>query len=174
MKRAMMCCAILLAGCGDQEISPEEVAHQQLEIKTVVYGLYSSLQHAYTTESMDTDSLIDQYYTPDTYYVTPWGSTEPIDSTKARIRNARTRLKDYQYSIENLQVRTFGNGAYAFFILRQSYSIDGYMLDEYLPTTFILEKRDGDWRVIHVQRSTDYQTIQQYVEIQRRRESERQ
>lgn len=173
MKGLMVGCALLLMSCGSGEISPEDLAQQELEIKAVVYGLHASLDHAYSTQTVDTDSLIEHYYAPDTYYVTPWGNTEPLDSTKWRIRTTKSRIKEYQYSIENLRVRTFNSGGYAFFILRQAYAIDGYMLDEYLPTTFILERREEGWRIIHVQRTTDYQTIQQYVEIQRRREEDR-
>jgi ketosteroid isomerase-like protein len=71
--------------------------------------------------------------------------------------------------MESLRVKVFGDAAYAFFILRQQYTVDGGQLDEYLPTTFVLERRGEKWKIIHAHRSTDYETIQQYVALQRQR-----
>lgn len=152
-----------------EEVKPLNFAEKDAAtIEAMVYSLYRSLGRAYNGAPLNTDSLMNAYFDADIYYVTPWGWTEPLDSTKARLRNARAHVKDYDNRIENLKVRSYGGGAYAFFILRQNYTVDGDLLEEYLPTTFVLEPRGDSWKIVHVQRSTDYQTMQQYVALQQR------
>ena len=38
------------------------------------------------------DNAMDFYYEKDIYYITPWGWSEPLDSTKSRIRRASAML----------------------------------------------------------------------------------
>ena len=38
-------------------------------------------------------------------------------------------------------------------------------LDEYLPTTFVFERRGDRWLVIHAQRTADYETVRQLVAL---------
>jgi hypothetical protein len=135
--------------------------------------MYAGLARAYNEGGVNTDSLFEANYEKDVRYVTAWGSTEPIDSTKARLKNALSHIKDFNHRIESMHVKSYGGAAYAFFILRQQYTVDGSMLDEYLPTTFVLERRGSSWKIVHVQRSTDYETMQQYVSIQQRREAKK-
>lgn len=170
MRPALVVLVFLSVACGTKEEgkpvqSPEADA---ATIEGMVYSFYRALGRAYNGATINTDSLMDAYFDADIYYVTPWGWTEPLDSTKARLRNARSHVKDYDNSIENLKVKVYGDGAYAFFILRQNYTVDGNLLEEYLPTTFVLERRNHSWKIVHVQRSTDYQTMQQYVALQQR------
>jgi len=106
------------------------------------------------------------------YYVTPWGTSETLDSTAARLKAAIPRIQDYDNSVENLSVRVYGDGGYAFYVFRQSYTIDGFQLEEYLPTTAILERVSGTWKIVHLQRTTDYQTMQQYVALQQHMEKQ--
>jgi hypothetical protein len=72
--------------------------------------------------------------------------------------------------LESLNVKVYDNGAYAFFILRQTYSLNGIMMDEYLPTTYILERRENRWMVVHSQRSADFQTIHDLMIVAQKRE----
>jgi hypothetical protein len=65
-------------------------------------------------------------------------------------------------------VKTYGEGAFAFFVLRQSTRVDGVRLEEYLPTTLILERRGTGWKIVHAHRSTDYETFQQYIAMQKK------
>ena len=76
-------------------------------------------------------------------------------------------MKDYSAHIEALQVKSYGDGAYAFFILRQSTKVDGTLLEEYLPTTIVLERRETGWKIVHAHRSMDYETFQQYIAMQK-------
>lgn len=147
-------------------VSPSEA--DAANVESLIYSLYRDLTKAYNGANLNTDSLMEAYFKPDIYYVTPWGWTEPLDTTKARLRNARAHIKDYENRIESLRVKVYGDGAYAFFVLRQNYTVDGHLLEEYLPTTFMLERLDGKWKIVHVQRSTDYETMQQYIALQNR------
>ena len=144
------------------------VARDNMQIKEMITSLYSGLSQAYNGGTMNTDSLFDAYYEKDVRYVTAWGGTELLDSTKARLRNAVHHVKDFTYRIEDLQVKPYAEAAYAFFVLRQYYKVDGSLLEEYLPTTLVLERRGTDWKIVHAHRSTDYETIQQYVSLQNR------
>jgi hypothetical protein len=173
MKSILLCCALVMVSCGKREAQEQARPsdRDETQIQRMVVSLYDGLARAYNVGGMNTDSLIDAYYEQDIRYVTPWGDTEPIDTTKARLRSAVKHLRDFNHRIEAVQVKSYGDGAYAFFILRQSYSIDGRLLEEYLPTTLILERRGSSWKIVHAHRSTDYSTIQQYVALQQEKTS---
>ncbi len=165
MKIVFVALLMLLSACNALDRSDTRADEKQLE--SLVYNLHEGLRDAYNGGPLNTDSLLNFYYDPLMYYVTPWGVTEPIESTRVRLKNALPIIRDYEYSIERLETHSFGSGGYATFILRQAYSIRGFLLDEYLPTTFIFERRGDGWKIIHAQRTTDYQTMQQYVEMQK-------
>jgi hypothetical protein len=171
MKTIPLFILILLTSCvADKKNSagPEDAALIEQEID----GYHKGLKRAYNGASISTDSLINSFFDKDVYYVTYWGDTEPINATKSRLRNALSAIKDYDNRIESLNVKVYGDGAYAFFILRQTYTLNGVPMDEYLPTTFILERRDKRWVVVHSHRSTDVQTIQQYMDVSQRHETQ--
>ena len=162
---------LLLVSCGKQEPRQQKpaAADDEAKIEELVSRLYAGMERAYNVGGINSDSLINASFENDVFYVTPWGSTEPLDSTKARLRNAFGHVKNYSHRIESMKVKSFDSSAYAFFILRQEYTVDGGQLDEYLPTTFVLERKGGGWKIVHVHRSTDYETFQQYVTLQQRR-----
>ena len=166
MKRTVIL-LLLVAGCGQNkddktfDTSKQDAQHIEKEIA----DFHSALKKAYNHADVNTDSLIDAYFDPETYYVTYWGTTEPIDTTKKRLRDALPRVTEYDNQFESLNVKVYGDGAYAFFILRQNYKIDGKPLDEYLPTTFVFERRGDRWLIVHAQRSSDYETMRQLVAL---------
>lgn len=134
-------------------------------IEKELADFHSALKKAYNHEGVNTDSLMDAYFDPESYYVTYWGTSEPVDTTKKRFRDALPHVSDYDNRLEIVRVKVFGDGAYAFFILRQNYKVDGKPLDEYLPTTFVFERRGDRWLVIHAQRTADYETVRQLVAL---------
>jgi hypothetical protein len=159
---------LLLVSCvSDKKKTTASASEDAVMIEHEIADFHQALKRAYNGASISTDSLMDNFFEKDVYYVTYWGITEPIYSTKSRLRSALPRIKDYDNRIENLQVKIYGDGAYAFFILRQTYTINGIMMDEYLPTTFVLERRNARWLVVHSQRSADFQTIQHQMNITR-------
>lgn len=172
MKLSILFCSLLLISCGNKEArEPAQNSSQDdSRIEQTISALYTCLDKAYNGSGLNTDSLIDAYYDRDVRYVTAWGWTEPLDTTKTRLRNAAHRIKEYNHRIESMQVKSYGSAAYAFFILRQNYLVDGKPLEEYLPTTLVFEKRGSDWKIVHAHRSTDYETIQQYVALQQKRD----
>jgi hypothetical protein len=162
-----------LLGCSEEK---KEIGNVQQDIRIIenlITHFYKNLKLAYSGTPINTDSLFTDMYLPDVYYVTYWGNTEPIDSTKLRLRSAIPLIKDYEYRVEGLQVKVFGDGAYAFFILRQTYTLNGNLMDEYLPTTYVLERQSGGWKVAHAHRSADFQTIQRLMQIAQQREVRR-
>jgi ketosteroid isomerase-like protein len=172
MKLILLLCSLLVISCNKNE--PKEqtrpAAKDEARIEEMIGSLYSGLSGAYNGTGVNTDSLIDAYYENDVRYVTPWGSTEPLDTTKARLRNAKNHIKDFDHRVEIMQVKSYGDVAYAYFILRQNYQVDGNRLEEYLPTTLVFERRGSGWKIVHAHRSTDYQTIQQYAALQKKRD----
>jgi hypothetical protein len=170
MKLGLLVCALLMFSCGKKETQDQarSTDHGEAQIEEMISSLYQGFARAYNQGGINTDSLIDAYYDRGIHYVTSWGWTEPIDSTKARLRNAAAHVKDYNAHIEGLQVKAYGDGAYAFFILRQTTNVDGTILDEYLPTTFVLERHETGWKIVHAHRSTDYETFQQYIAMQKK------
>ncbi len=158
---------LLLAGCGqNKKESTFDTSKQDAQlIEKEIADFHSALKKAYSHEGINTDSLISAYFDAGTYYVTYWGTSEPIDTTKKRLRDALPRVSDYDNQFESLRVKVYGDGAYAFFILRQNYKVDGKPLDEYLPTTFVFERRGDRWLVVHAQRTSDYETMQQLVAL---------
>lgn len=157
---------LLLMSCvSDKKKTAVSATDDVAVIEREIADFHQALKLAYDGASISTDSLMDNYFGKDVYYVTYWGMTEPIDSTKMRLRHALPIIKDYDNRVESVKVKIYGDGAYAFFILRQTYSINGVLMDEYLPTTFILERRGNRWVVVHSQRSADFQTIQQLMNV---------
>ncbi len=158
---------LILAGCGQQKDSNAFDTSKQdvTNIEKEIADFHSGLRKAYNHQGINTDSLVDAYFDPDVFYVTYWGNTEPIDTTKKRLKSALSHVSEYENHYEGLKVKVYGDGAYAFFILRQSYKVDGKLLDEYLPTTYVLERKGGRWIIVHAQRTSDYQTVQELVEM---------
>ena len=166
MKYSLLVIACFILACDSTEKrSSESAAQDETRIKDEITNFHRALKKIYNGVPMRADSLLDQYFDKDVYYVTYWGITEPIDTTKRRLQSAIGHIKDYDNQFENLTVKVYGDGASVFFILRQNYTIDGHLLEEYLPTTWIMEPREGRWKVVHAQRSADLQTIQQLMQI---------
>jgi hypothetical protein len=175
MKVSLFLFSLLLLSCGkpEQKTTAGSPAQETARIEETISSLYAGLSTAYNGAAINTDSLFDVYFEKDVRYITAWGWTEPLDSTKARLRNASSHVKDFSFRIESMQVKPYADAAYASFVLRQSYKVDGTPLEEYLPTTLVFERRGTDWKIVHVHRSTDYETIQQYVALQQRREAKK-
>ena len=159
---------ILVSCVSDKKKTTDAMSGDVAMIEREIADFHQALKRAYNGASINTDSLMDNFFGRDVYYVTYWGMTEPIDSTKSRLRRALPVIKDYDNRIENVSVKVYGDGAYAFFILRQTYTLNGVLMDEYLPTTFVFERRENRWIVVHSQRSADFQTIQQLMNVAKR------
>ena len=171
MKIIALLFLVLLISCSSEKKRTSSDTSEDIAlIEREIADFHQALKQAYNGVSMNTDSLMDNYFDKDVYYVTYWGMAEPIDSTKSRLRYALPGIKEYENRLESMNVKVYHGGAYAFFILRQTYSLNGIMMDEYLPTTFILERRDNRWMVVHSQRSADFQTIHHLMEVARQRE----
>lgn len=172
MKNLLLILAIFSISCVSNEKKINNITEDSITIEREITEYHQALKRAYNGAQIDTDSLIDVYFDKDVYYVTYWGMSEPIDSTKSRLRRALPGIKDYENRLEGISVKVYGDGAYAFFILRQNYILNGILMDEYLPTTFVLERRGNRWIIVHSQRSVDFQTIQQLMQIAQKHESE--
>jgi hypothetical protein len=166
MKRLLIF-LLLVAGCGqNKHENAFDTSKQDTQlIEKEIADFHSTLKKAYNHEGINTDSLIDAYFDPETYYVTYWGTSEPIDTTKKRVQDALPHVSDYDNELEIVRVKVYGDGAYAFFILRQNYKVDGKPLEEYMPTTFVFERRGARWVVVHAQRTSDYETMQQLIAL---------
>ena len=160
MKTLILVVAIVMLGC---ESKPQtDVAQDEDFIKNQIIEFHRVLKKAYSGANIDTDSLYNAYFEKDSYYVAPWGTSEPIDSTKRRLKSAVARVKNYDNRVEVMSTKVFGDGGFIFFVLRQEYLIDGQPREEYLPTTFVMERKEGNWLVAHAQRSTDAETMMQW------------
>jgi hypothetical protein len=167
LKTFMMIFVVLtLTSCVlDKKKADASISEDAIMIEQEIADFHQALKRAYNGAVMNTDSLMDNFFGKDVYYVTYWGTSEPIDSTKARLRLALPGMKEYDNRIESMNIKVYGDGAYAFFVLRQSYTLNGILMDEYLPTTFVFERVENRWVVVHSQRSADFQTIQQLMNI---------
>jgi hypothetical protein len=170
MRLLILALILSVVGCTPEKKEIVDTAKDERTIENLIIRFQKDLKQAYYGKSVNTDSLFANLFQPDVYYVTYWGNTEPIDSTKLRVRKAIPLIKEYEYRLEGLQVKVFGDGAYAFFILRQTYTLNGNLMDEYLPTTYIFERKEEGWKVAHVHRSADLQTIQHLMAIAQQRE----
>jgi Calcium/calmodulin dependent protein kinase II association domain len=163
--------SVLLISCfSEKKKSSDDIFEDAVLIEHKITDFHQALKQVYNGFPMNTDSLMDNFFDKDAYYVTYWGVAEPIDSTKSRMHRALSEIKEYKSRLESMNVKVYDGGAYAFFILRQTYSLNGILMDEYLPTTFILERRDNRWVVVHSQRSADFQTIHRFMDVARQRE----
>ena len=162
MKYAPLLALITLIACQPNEPTKESLTLDERNIEATVHNLYVSMKKAYNFGEVDTDSLLDFYYDSSSYYVTPWATTEIIDSTKNRFRSAHGHITDFDFSIESFTARSYGKSGTAFFVLRQDYMGDGQERSEYLPTTLVLEKHGDAWKIVHAHRSADPETWAQW------------
>jgi ketosteroid isomerase-like protein len=170
LKIIPLCLLLIFVSCvSDKKKTAAYNSEDVAVIEREIADFHDAIKRAYNGASINTDSLMDNFFGKDVYYVTYWGTTEPIDSTKLRLHLVLPGIKDYDNRIESMSVKVYGEGAYAFFILRQTYTLNGVLMDEYLPTTFIFERRENHWVVVHSQRSADFQTIQQLMNVAQRR-----
>jgi hypothetical protein len=170
MKTLPLFLLLILVSCApDNKKTTDTTSEDVMVIEQEIADFHQALKRAYNGASINTDSLMDRFFGKDIYYVTYWGMSEPIDSTKSRLRHALPGIKDYDNRIESVSVKVYGDGAYAFFILRQTYTLNGVLMDEYLPTTFVFERHENQWIVVHSHRSADFQTIQQLMNVAQRR-----
>ena len=172
MRIFLIVCTLVLMSCGRNQQMDDRAnsRHDAQDIEKEIVDFHVALKQLYNGASLNVDSLYQYYFDSRGLYVTYWGTTEPIDSTKSRIKRALPFMKDYTNRLESISIRTFGTGASVFFVLRQSYELNGHILDEYLPTTFVMQKTEDHWQVIQSHRSADFQTIQQLMELARLRE----
>ena len=168
MKFLPLLLMLFISCVTDKKQSSVSALDDRAAIEHEIIDFHRALRQAYNGVPLNTDSLMDQFFGKNVYYVTYWGMTEPIDSTKARLRHALPFIKDYESRLENISIKVYGDGAFAFFILRQTYTLNGVLMDEYLPTTFVLERQANRWIVVHSHRSADFQTIQQLIAVAQR------
>ena len=97
MKRILLVCTVLMFSCGKTETQDQarSSAPDEAQIQEMISSLYRAFDRAYNVGGINTDSLVDAYYDKDIHYVTSWGWTEPLDTTKARMRNALAHVKEY-------------------------------------------------------------------------------
>lgn len=161
MKRIALLAVVFMFGCADGG----DPAIDRQNVETTIRNLQLSLKEAYTTKDVDIDALFRQYYDSAAYYVTPWGTSELLDSTRSRLKITMAMMQSYDYSIESMDVKVYGDGAFAFFILRQWFTINGTERNEYLPTTMALERRGETWKIVHIHRSADPESWQQWFGV---------
>ena len=165
-RRQTLFIAVLLPliSCGDPRAAgPEE----QAEVERIITKFHRALETAYGGGNVNLAAEIDGAFDGKARYVTYWGQDEPIDTTRARMLGGVGKVKDYTNAVENIETRVYGNGAVLTCIVRQEYDLNGHRIDEFLPTTYVLEKKEGMWKVVFVHRSADFQTIQQQLDISR-------
>ncbi len=157
--------AFLMLGCGDD--GPASGPEEQAAVEEVITHFHRALEAAYAGKKVDLAAEIDRAFDPNARYVTYWGQEEPVDTTRARMLAGVGRVRDYTNAVENIESRIYGEGAVVSCIVRQEYELNGHRVDEFLPTTYVLERRDGAWKVVFAHRSADFQTIQQQLEFTR-------
>jgi hypothetical protein len=167
MKTILCSLLVLLAACDSRNDSDsaEQTRHDRQAIESLVHSYCGGLRRAYQGVTVNTDSLVDAFFDPNVHYVTYWGTTEPLDTTKSRLKSARPLISAYENRVEIIDVRVYAEAAVAFFILRQSYTLGGNEMDEYLPTTFVFERREDGWKIVHVHRSADLGTTGRFFAI---------
>lgn len=163
MKYGFYCVLLLIVSCTQKENVNLPTLQDVQTIERTLIDFHRSLALYYGGEEKNIDSLFSSLFADTAQYVTYWGTTEPIEKTKERIRQARGLLGNYSYRMEIVKIQVFENIAYAFFILRQSYLLQQDTVEEYLPTTFVLQKENARWCVIHAHRSADLETLQQIM-----------
>ena len=153
LKILLLLLLLIFVSCvPDKKTTPASVSEDAIKIEREISDFHLALKRAYNGAVMNTDSLMGNFFGKDVYYVTYWGTSEPIDSTKVRLRLALPGMKEYDNRIESMNVKVYGDGAYAFFVLRQTYTLKGIPME-------------NRWVVVHSQRSADFQTIQQLMKV---------
>lgn len=158
---ALVCLFVAFACSGP---APDTSA-DKAAVEKVVTTLHRALEAAYQMKKVDLAKVLDGSFAPDARVVTYWGTEEPYDTTKARMLSGVGKVANYTNAVENIESRVYGAGAVVTCIVRQDYSLSGHEIDEFLPTTYVMEKGDAGWKIVFAHRSADFQTIQQQLTI---------
>ncbi len=160
--------AVLMLGCQQAP----DAAQEKEAVEEMVKEYHRVLEAAYQGRNVDLAGAYDRLFAPKGRYVTYWGTEEPLDTARARAIGAVGKVTEYVNMVENVESRVWGDGAVVTCIIRQEYMMAGYPIDEFLPTTYILEKQEGAWKVVFTHRSADFETIRQQMEIMQMRREE--
>ncbi len=152
---------LLIVGCQN---GPDP-ARDKEAVEEIIKGYHRVLEAAYQGRDADLAGAFDRVFDRKGRYVTYWGTEEPIDTARARAIGGVGKVTEYINMVENVESRVFGDGAVVSCIVRQEYMLNGYPIDEFLPTTYILERQDRLWRVVFTHRSADFETIRQQMEL---------
>lgn len=153
--------AVLPACQSDGSGSDDDKAALEASIR----GYHRTLLEAYQGGDADLAAAFDATFDPEGRFITYWGREEPVDSTRARALGGVGRVMEYNNNVENVEVRVFGDGAVLTCIIRQEYMLMGHAIDEFMPTTYVFEKKNGTWMVIFTHRSADFETIRQQMDL---------
>ena len=139
--RQLLSLAVLLPllSCGDPQ--PAAGPEEQAAVEQVITKFHRALEAAYGGRNVDLAAEIDRAFDGNARYVTYWGQDEPIDTSRARMLSGVGRVKDYTNTVENIETRVYVDGAVLTCIVRQEYDLDGHRIDEFLATTYVLEKK---------------------------------
>jgi hypothetical protein len=176
MKKSLLLLLIIIYwGCNQKVDQTEELKKKEQTIKKIeqkISDFHFAYERLCNGTKMNIDSLLTTFYEPSMRYITAWAVEEPYDSMNARLKRFIPQVSAYEAKITGIEVRLYQNGAIASYLLRQSYAINNYPLEELLPTVCVLEPYgENDWRVVFLQRTTNYATMMQYVEMQQMRDT---
>lgn len=149
------------AGCD----TPPDPSQEKETVEELIKGYHRVLEAAYQGREANLAGAFDRVFDRKGRYVTYWGTEEPLDTARARAIGGVGKVTEYVNMVENVESRIYGEGAVVSCIIRQEYMLEGYPIDEFLPTTYILEKQQGLWKVVFTHRSADFETIRQQLEI---------
>ncbi|HAV21945.1 MAG TPA: hypothetical protein DCX46_00285 [Bacteroidetes bacterium] len=158
--------AIAASSCSEQNAKSGE---DKAAVEKTITQFHRVLEAAYQGKNVDLSAAIEKTFDHEARYVTYWGVEEPIDTTRQRMLYGVGNVENYMNSVENIESRVYGAGAVVSCIVRQEYTLQGHQIDEFLPTTYVLEKKDDGWRVVFTHRSADFQTINQQLELTRQK-----
>lgn len=161
MKSTFLCILVLFVACSTQKKEAHEVDLYTLD--HLIRSFHQGLSDLYNHKTKNIDSLFSNFFADSSWYITYWGTTEPIELTRERIAQAIPFVHSYSYQIEIVKIQSFTNNAYALVLLRQMYGLQNDTVDEYLPTTYIFQKQQDQWKAIHLHRSTDVQTFERTI-----------
>ena len=163
MERLRLFAVMLLLVVGCQQGA--DPAQEKEAAEELIKGYHRVLEAAYQGRNVDLAGAFDRVFDSKGRYVTYWGTEEPVDTARVRAVGGIGKVTEYVNMVENVESRIWGDGAVVTCIIRQEYMLQGYAIDEFLPTTYIMEKQDGRWRVVFTHRSADFETIRQQMEI---------
>ncbi|MCZ6778532.1 MAG: nuclear transport factor 2 family protein [Acidobacteria bacterium] len=122
-------------------------------IRALVRGLHEEIGRFFSSGKLE--PVMEYYRALRTYYP-PYGEPQNAAAVRERLLSHAPRVQSFRTQVGPIQVHISGDLAIATCEVDEQYLFDGNTGNEHLLSTYVLERRSGDWQIVHVHQSMKF------------------